>query len=128
MGKNYLGIENWAAAIFVSSSIAYSSHLAYSERVWSENSKWCCLIKVYCAKGCYKSFDSTVLAYDPIEGEPHKPELRIETDDDNIYRIEKTKNVIVYSVLFVKESFLESIKDNRLDYSAVQSVLLNTDN
>ena len=61
LGKTFYGVENWAAAIFVSPSITYSSHEAYSERVTSANEKWCVLIKTYCRPGSYNAYDPTVL-------------------------------------------------------------------
>ena len=63
LGKTFYGVENWAAAIFVSPSITYSSHEAYSERVTSANEKWCVLIKTYCRPGSYNAYDPTVLRY-----------------------------------------------------------------
>ena len=41
LGEVHFGVRNWAAAIFVSPSILYASHAAYSERVFSESQKWC---------------------------------------------------------------------------------------
>ena len=61
LGETFYGVENWAAAIFVSPSILYSSHKAYSERVTSTNEEWCILIKTYCHPDSYKAYDPTVL-------------------------------------------------------------------
>ena len=59
--QTYFGISNWAAAIFVSPSILYSAHAAYSERIMSANEQWCVLIKGYCNPESYKEYDPTVL-------------------------------------------------------------------
>ena len=61
LGETFSGIQNWAAAIFVSPSILYSSHVAYSERVKSTNEEWCVLIKTYCRPGSYEAYNPTVL-------------------------------------------------------------------
>ena len=61
LGKTFSDIPNWAAAIFVSPSIMYSAHKAYSERVTSANENWCVLIKAYCRPESYKAYDPTVL-------------------------------------------------------------------
>lgn len=63
LGKDFLGIKNWAAAIFVSPSILYSAHAAYSERIMSKNEQWSVLLKVYCRPDSYKAYDPTVLRY-----------------------------------------------------------------
>lgn len=46
LGEKVFGVQNWAAAIFVSPSILYASH--YSQRVFSEGQLWCVLVKAYC--------------------------------------------------------------------------------
>ena len=63
LGETFYGVENWAAAIFVSPSLMYSAHAAYSERITSENEQWCVLIKTYCRPESYKAYDPTVLRY-----------------------------------------------------------------
>jgi hypothetical protein len=63
LGKTFFGISNWAAAIFVSPSILYSAHKAYSEKVMSNTEQWCVLFKVYCLPESYKAYDPTVLRY-----------------------------------------------------------------
>lgn len=63
LGQNFFGIPNWAAAIFVSPSILYSAHAAYSERVISKREQWCVLVKAYCYPESYKAYDPTVLRY-----------------------------------------------------------------
>ena len=61
LGQTFFGIENWVATVFVSPSILYSSHKAYSERVMSTNEEWCVLIKTYCQPESYEAYDPTVL-------------------------------------------------------------------
>lgn len=110
LGEVHFGVRNWAAAIFVSPSILYASHAAYSERVFSESQKWCVLIKAYCRPGSMKAYDPTVLRYDRKEDEPEKPEYRVpvqEEDKNVILRVESARNVVVRSVMFVRVSFLE---------------------
>ena len=63
LGETFFGIKNWAAAIFLSPSILYSAHAAYSQRVMSNKEQWSILFKVYCHPGSYKSYDPTVLRY-----------------------------------------------------------------
>ena len=63
LGETFFGIPNWAAAIFLSPSILYSAHAAYSERVMSNKEQWCVLFKVYCLPESYKAYDPTVLRY-----------------------------------------------------------------
>ena len=61
LGETFFGISNWAAAIFLSPSILYSAHAAYSERIMSAKENWCVLIKAYCNPESYKAYDPTVL-------------------------------------------------------------------
>jgi hypothetical protein len=63
LGDKFLDVPNWAAAIFVSPSMLYSAHEAYSERVMSKKEQWCVLFKVYCLPESYKAYDPTVLRY-----------------------------------------------------------------
>ena len=63
LGETFFGINNWAAAIFLSPSIMYSAHAAYSERIMSAKEQWCVLIKAYCNPDSYKAYDPTVLRY-----------------------------------------------------------------
>ena len=111
LGEEHFGIPNWAAAIFVSSSILYPSHSCYSDRVFSEFQQWCVLVKVYCRPGTPKSYDPTVPQYKPMEGEPEAPECRVpvtEADKNVILRVESARNVVVRSLMFVRLSFLEN--------------------
>jgi hypothetical protein len=63
LGEAFFGVENWAAAIFLSPSLLYSAHAAYSERVMSKKESWSILFKVYCNPTSYKAYDPTVLRY-----------------------------------------------------------------
>ena len=63
LGAFFCNIPNWAAAIFVSPSLTYSAHAAYSERVMSNKEQWCVLIKAYCKPESYKAYDLTVSRY-----------------------------------------------------------------
>jgi hypothetical protein len=60
-----LGVPNWAAAIFLSPSFAYSSHPAYAEQIVSpldgKPLKWACLVKSLVKPGSFKEYDSTVV-------------------------------------------------------------------
>ena len=63
LGKEYQGIPNWAAAIFVSPSIWYAADSAYAEKVESQGDEWCVLIKAYCKPGSYERYDPTIFRY-----------------------------------------------------------------
>ncbi|KAJ7386820.1 hypothetical protein OS493_006850 [Desmophyllum pertusum] len=111
LGEEHFGIPDWAAAIFVSPSILYAAHDAYSDRVFSDSQQWCVLVKAYCKPGTMKSYDPTVLAYKPMDGEPKAPEYRVpvnEADKNVILRVQSTRNVVVRSLMFVRASFLEN--------------------
>ena len=66
--ETHFGIQNWAAAIFLSPSILYAAHACYSDRIFSESQQWCVLVKAYCKPGSYKSYDPTVFRYKPMDG------------------------------------------------------------
>ena len=93
LNEEYLRTSNWARAIFLTPCILYASHEEYSERVYSESQLWCVLIKAYCKPGSYKSY---------------KPELPVPVKDFRIWRIESVGDVVVYSLMFVRCSFLEN--------------------
>ena len=109
LNKEHLGIPSWAAAIFLSPCVFYSSHKAYSERVESESQEWCVLVKAYCKPGSYKSYKSTVLKFESTYPDP---EMRVPVEDLSVLRVESTRNVVVYSVMFVRSSFLEDTHIN----------------
>ena len=115
LGEEYFGIKNWAAAIFLSPSLLYSAHAAYSERVLSQRVQWCVLVRAYCKPRSYKAYDPTVFQYKPMDGEPDLPEYRVPvTDEDRhvILRVESSRSVVVRSLVFVRLSFLESQEIN----------------
>ena len=105
LNQEYLGISDWAAAIFLSPCLLYSSHEAYSERVISESQKWCVLLKAYCKPGSYETHSPTV---DKFESTFPDPEMRVPVDDLFLLRVESARNVVVYSLMFVRCSFLEN--------------------
>jgi len=110
LNKEHLGISNWAAAIFLSPCILYASHWVYSERVISESKEWCVLMKAYCKPGSYTSHKPTVLSFEPVEYPD--PEMRVPVEDFRILRFESARNVVVYSLMFVRRSFLEHMHVN----------------
>ena len=55
------GFSNWAGAIFVSPSIFYAGHDAYSERINSGKERYSVIIEVRVKPKSYTSYDSTVL-------------------------------------------------------------------
>ena len=105
LDQEYLGHASWAAAIFLSPCVLYSSHEAYSERVISESQEWCVLLKAYCKPGSYKSYKSTLLG--SVESTSPDPEMRVPVEDLRVLRVESARNVVVYSLMFVRSSFLE---------------------
>ena len=105
LNKEHLGIPNWAAAIFLSPCIFYSSHEAYSERVVSESQEWCVLVKAFCKPGSFKSYRSTVINFELVYPDP---EMRVPVEDMRVLRVESARNVVVYSLMFVRSSFLEN--------------------
>ena len=115
LGEEYFGIKNWAAAIFLSPSLLYSAHAAYSERVLSQRVQWCVLVRAYCKPRSYKAYDPTVFQYKPMDGEPDLPEYRVPvTDEDRhvILRVECSRSVVVRSLMFVRVNFLENLRIN----------------
>jgi len=93
LNESYLDVSDWGAAIFLSPSILYASNEAYSERVLSESQLWCVLVKVYCKPGSYKSYN---------------PEMHVPVKDFHIWRVGSAKDVVVYSLMFVRCDFLEN--------------------
>ena len=118
LGETFFGIKNWAAAIFLSPSILYSAHAAYSGRVMSNKEQWSILFKVYCHPGSYKSYDPTVLSYEGMDGEPDLPEYRVPVEGDDkevILRVESERSVVVRSLIFIRTSVLENQELNFKD-------------
>jgi len=137
LGTTHFGVENWANAIFVTPSLAYGAHACFSERVFSQNDRWCVLIQTRVKPNTYKSFDATVLYTDAIEGEskdpeyrvsgePMDPEYRVSVEEDQtdfIVRVESARNVLVTAVAFISLNFLENISDYELDQDSITQLL-----
>ena len=100
-------------AIFISPSIFYAGHDAYSEWINFGKERYSVIIEVRVKLNCYTSHDSTVLRDVKIDGEPSKVEYRIEVKDNSniIMRVGSEKNVVVTDILFTKTEFLENIKN-----------------
>ena len=99
-GNTFYDIKNWAKAIFVSPSIFYSSCSCYSEKIISNGKKWRIVVEVKVKPDSFSSYDSTINNYHFLKNEPKKIE----------YRIDKKKNVYVYSILFVNDNYLKKVK------------------
>ena len=124
LGQSYFGVSNWAAAIFVSPSLLYASHACYAERILSESIQWCVVVKTQVDRRSYTDHDPTTLFKQArIDGEPDNSEYRVpcSSDKDKILRVEKSRNVVVTSVVFIQTSFLEKItSSNELRYDQLQ--------
>ena len=120
LGEKHCGIDNWANAIFVSPRISYASHVAYSERIFSDEKSWCILIRAFVKPGTYTRHPSTVSRTEPIPGESVRPEYRIQnhTKKEEEFLLVKSgagtetaaefeRNVVVTSVVFFSLNFLE---------------------
>ena len=122
LGNEYFGVQNWAAAIFISPSILYAGHAAYADRVVSQDQQWCVLAKAYCKPNTYESYNPTIFKYTPMEGETDSPEFRVpvaEADKNVILRVESKRNVVVRSIVFVRLSFLE---DEDVEFEKVEEL------
>ena len=95
-------IPHWAEAIFVSPSIFYCAHPAYSKDIISSNEAWKIFVETKVKPKSYYEKESTVKNYEYKEGEPKMLEYRIEPKDE--------KDVQVVSLTFVKGEFLKNIK------------------
>ena len=117
LNEMYFEIRNWVNAIFISPSIRYASHECFSERISSENEKWCVLIKALVNPTAYTAHEPTVsYRSDPIDGEPDSPTYRIKTSsEDRILRTESGRSVVVTSVVFIRLHFLENSSDLTFD-------------
>ena len=93
LNEEHLRAPNWARAIFLTPCILFASLEEYAERVSSESQLWCVLVKAYCKPGSYKSYN---------------PEINVPVKDFRIWRVESVDDVVVYSLMFVRCSFLEN--------------------
>ena len=92
-------IEDWANAIFVSPSIFYSAHPAYSKDIFSENEQYKILVELRVKPFIYYRGESTCQSYVLKQGEPKKLEYRIAPENE--------KEVQVFSLTFVKNEFFK---------------------
>ncbi|KAL4506026.1 hypothetical protein ABPG72_013787 [Tetrahymena utriculariae] len=109
-GVSFEGKKNWSDAIFVSPRPFYSADICYSERVVSQSEQYACLVEVFVKNGSFQKAPSTVFERSTdAQGEPSQVEYAIAevADNTDIYRIENSVNVVVYSILFIKIKFLE---------------------
>ena len=107
-------IADWARAIFISPSIFYAADQVYSERIFSDNQRWCVVVEVRVKPGSYSSHKQTLLQQrDLLPGEPENIEYRVavKSNDDFILRVESNRNVIVTALIFVNLTFLENIDE-----------------
>lgn len=75
--------------------------------------RYACLIEVRLRPDCFSKYNSTVVNYKNLPGEPDTVEYRVEvkSDSDLIYRIDSEKNVVVTSITFVLVKFLENVSE-----------------
>ena len=113
------GIENWAAAVFVSPSVTYASHVCYAGRTLLQapavaeesGGMWAVVMEVAVREGSYTSHEQTVSKYDELPGEPECPEYRVAVQDacdEQIWRAGKSKDVIVLGCVLINVEFLEA--------------------
>ena len=95
-------VPNWGEAIFVSPSIFYCSHPAYSKEIVSSNETWKIFVEVRVKPKSYLEHGSTVRNYSYKEGEPKYLEYRIEPKNE--------KDVQVVSLTFVKGELFKNIQ------------------
>ena len=127
--KTVAGFKNWAAAIFVSPSLLYSADIVYAKRIFSEGRKWCCLVKAYCKPESFSKHNSTLLfrSTPELSNEPQQAEYRVAAppeEPEAIFRVEFKRNVIVRSIVFINEEFLENVKNDGINYEELQSWFL----
>lgn len=99
--KLWSNISDWCRGIFVSPSIFYASDVCYSQRILSNNKRWCVLIEAKIRPNSYTCHKSTLIRYKRKKGEPSELEFRLENKND----------IIVQSVTFVLSSFIEDSQD-----------------
>jgi hypothetical protein len=96
---NYESFPDWANGIFVSPSIFYAAHPAYSKEISFKNEQWKVLVEVRVKPNSYYETGSTCDDYKPKKNEPENLEYRIDAKDE--------KDVQVYSLTFVKSKFFK---------------------
>ncbi len=106
--------QNWAHAIFISPSIFYAADVVYSERIFSDQQRWCVVVETRVKPSSFTKHKQTLLNQKVLlPGEPENLEYRVavNADDDFILRVESNGNVIVTALVFVSVTFLENINE-----------------
>jgi len=106
--------DNWANAIFISPSIFYAADVVHSERIFSDQQRWCVLVETRIKPGSFSKHKQTLLNQRQLlPGEPDNLEYRVavKADEDFILRVESNRNVIVTALVFVNVTFLENINE-----------------
>ena len=72
-------------------------------------------------------FEGEVLyfSYKGMDGEPDAPEYRVQAKGNNrevILRVESQRNVVVYSLVFIRTSVLESLENEEINFTEVAKV------
>ncbi|UJR11242.1 hypothetical protein I4U23_015424 [Adineta vaga] len=114
LNKKVGAFDNWANAVFISPSIFYAADIVYSERIFSDNQRWCVIIETRVKPGTFTRHKQTLLNQRLLlPGEPEELEYRVAVneDDDFILRVESTENIIVTALVFVNLNFLENINE-----------------
>ena len=111
LGMENNNIQNWADAIFGTPSIFYASK--YSEIIYSDNEEWYIIIEAYANPNSYTVHQSSIYNYQFKCNEPTNLELRIKSSNPPICEgdIPHEKEIITFSILFVKRNFLDNMKD-----------------
>ena len=86
--------------LFVSPSIFFSSEILYSDRIISNSKKWAVLVEARLKPNSYIKREA-VLVKRKINGEPKELEYLVESEND----------VIVTSILFILEEFLNEANE-----------------
>mmetsp|Transcript_46645 Transcript_46645/g.129774 ORF Transcript_46645/g.129774 Transcript_46645/m.129774 type:complete len:432 (-) Transcript_46645:89-1384(-) len=128
LGRTVFGIKDFAAAVFVSPDLAYSSHPAYAGRITAGGEEWLTLMLARVRPGSFQTFRSTVGGYIPVN-ESVEPEWRIvtelpghcnpedleghpTTDGADMFRIssrdDSHTNCVVTDVILLSKEFLDS--------------------
>ena len=111
LGMSHQGISNWAAAVFVSPSVSYASHVCYAERVFVDGEMWAVIMDCAVRKGSFTKHDQTVGGgYSGLPGEPENAEYRVQVRDscdEQIWRAKQHDDVCVLGCTLILVSFLE---------------------
>lgn len=110
LGMAHQGIHNWAAAIFVSPSVSYASHVCYAERTLYDGEMWAVVMDCAVRTGAFTKHNQTVGGYNTLPGEPDTAEYRVEVADEcdeQIWRAQKNNDVIVLGCTLIHVGFLE---------------------